>query len=97
MSVREAKALTCVPLVFTDVLLLLTLLISYVNSSNFLKFKLKLTYDTLESVRRLEKTLNLLGIEPWLSMRQAEALTDVSIVFTVVFYYLFLLISYVNS
>ena len=85
------------PLVFTDVLLLLILLISYVNSSNVLKFKFKLTYHTLESVRRLEKTLNLLGIEPWWSIRQAEASTGVPIVLKVVFYYLFLLISYVNS
>ena len=40
---------------------------------------LNLTYHTLESVRRRENTLNLLGIEPWLSIRQADALTAVSI------------------
>ena len=45
----------------------------------------------------LEKTLNLLEIEPWLSIRQADAFTGVLIVFIVVFYCLFLLISYVNS
>ena len=45
----------------------------------------------------LEKTLNLLEIEPWLSIRQADTFTGVLIVFTVVFYCLFLLISYVNS
>ena len=41
--------------------------------------------------------MNLLEIEPWLSIRQADAFTGVLIVFTVVFYCLFLLISYVNS
>ena len=49
-----------------------------------------------ESVRRLEKTLNFLGIEPWLSVRQADALTDGQTMLTHVFYFLFLLISYVN-
>ena len=39
----------------------------------------------------MENTVNLLGIEPWLSIRQADALTGVSMVFIVVFYYLFLL------
>ena len=42
-------------------------------------------------------TLNLLGIEPWLSIRQADALTVVPIVLKDVFYLLILLISYVNS
>ena len=28
-------------------------------------------------VRTLEKSLNLRGVEPWLSIRQAEALTGV--------------------
>ena len=37
--------------------------------------------------------MNLLGIEPWLSIRQDDA----AMVFTVVFYFLFLLISYVNT
>ena len=41
--------------------------------------------------------MNLLGIEPWMSVRQADALTGVPMVFIVVLYYLFLLISYVNS
>ena len=41
--------------------------------------------------------MNLLGIEPWLSIRQADALTGVPMVFTVVLYFLFLIISYVNS
>ena len=46
---------------------------------------LNLTYHTLESVRRLEKYLNLQGIEPWLSIRQADALTAVPMVLTDVF------------
>ena len=50
-------------------------------------------YHTLESVRKLEKTLNLLGMKPWLSIRQAEALTAVPMVLTDVFYLLILLIS----
>ena len=41
--------------------------------------------------------MNLMGIEPWLSIRQAEALTGVAMAFTVLFYFLFLLISYVKS
>ena len=40
--------------------------------------------------------MNLLGIEPWLSIREADALTGVLMVFTVVFYCLLLLIRYVN-
>ena len=43
------------------------------------------------------KTLNLLGFEPWLSIRQAYTLTGVPMVLTDVFYFLFLFISYVNS
>ena len=39
----------------------------------------------LESVRRMEKKLNLLGIEPWLSVRQADALTGGPIVLTDVY------------
>ena len=38
----------------------------------FLKWKGK---QTSESARRLEKILNFLGIELWLSARQADALT----------------------
>ena len=41
--------------------------------------------------------MNLLGIEYWLSIRKADALTGVAIVVTDVFQYLILLISYVNS
>ena len=41
--------------------------------------------------------MNLLEMAPWLSIRQADAFTGVPMVFTVVYYYLFLLISYVNS
>ena len=41
--------------------------------------------------------LNLLGIKPWLSIRQADALTVVPIMLTDVFYLLILLFSYVNS
>ena len=41
--------------------------------------------------------MNLLEIEPWLSIGEADALTGVPMVFTVVFYCLFLLIRYVNS
>ena len=52
------------------------------NSSTVRKLTLNITYHTLENVRRLEKTLNLLGIEPWLSIRQADALTGVSIMLT---------------
>ena len=38
--------------------------------------------------------MNLLGIEPWLSIRQAYALTGVPMVFTVVFcFFLFLLLA----
>ena len=44
----------------------------------------------------LEITPNLLGIEPWLSVRQADALTSDQMIFTTVFYFLILLISYVN-
>ena len=43
------------------------------------------------------KTLNLLGIEQWLPIRQADVLTGVPMVFTDVFLLLILLISYVNS
>ena len=50
----------------------------------------------LESVQRLEKTLHLLDIEPWLYVRQADALTADQTMLTNVFYFLFLLISYVN-
>ena len=41
--------------------------------------------------------VNLLGIQPWLSIRQADALTGVPIAITFVLYYLFIPISYVNS
>ena len=41
--------------------------------------------------------MNLLGIEPWLSIQQADALTGVPMVFTVAFLYLFVLTSYENS
>ena len=41
--------------------------------------------------------MNLLGIEPWLYIRQADALTGVPIAITVVLYFLFRPISYVNS
>ena len=58
---------------------------------------LNLTYHTLESVLRLEKTLNLPVIEPLFSIRQADALTAVPILLTDVFYLLILIISYVNS
>ena len=42
------------------------------------------------------KNPELLGIEPWLSVRQADALIDDQTMFTSVFYFLILLISYVN-
>ena len=51
----------------------------------------------LTDVRRLEKTLNLQGIKPSFSIQQADTLTGAPMEFTVVFYFLFLLISYVNS
>ena len=51
------------------------LLISYVNISIGLKPNLTLMLGTPEGVRRLEKSLNFLGIETWLSVRQADALT----------------------
>ena len=82
LSIRQAETLTGVLIVFTDVFWLLILRISYVNSSTVLKYTLNLTYHTLESVSRLKKTLNLLGIEPLLSIRQADALTGVPMVFT---------------
>ena len=44
----------------------------------------------------LEETLNFLGIEPWLSVRQADDLTAGQTMVTHVFYYLILLISYIN-
>ena len=47
-----------------------------------------------ESVLRLEKSLNFLGIEPLLPVRPADALTAEQTLCTHVFYYLFLLISY---
>ena len=53
----------------------LILLISYVNYSIGLKPDLTLIQGTPESARRLEQTLNLLGIELWLSVRQADTLT----------------------
>ena len=44
----------------------------------------------LESVRKLEKTLNFLGIEPCLSIRQGDALTGGPIMLTVDFLFLIL-------
>ena len=59
----------------THVFYFLFLLTSYVNYSTGFKPNLSLILGTLESVRRLEKILNFLGMEPWLSVRQADALT----------------------
>ena len=56
-----------------------------VSSSTVLKFTFNLTKHTLENVRRLENTVNLLGMEPWLSIRQFDALTGVSMALTDVF------------
>ena len=47
-------------------------------------------------MQRVEKTLNFLGIEPWLSVRQADGLTSSQSMVTNVFYSLILFISYVN-
>ena len=38
----------------------------------------------------MEDTLNLLGIEPWLSVRQADAVTGLPMIITIVSYFLFL-------
>ena len=80
----------------TDVYLFLILLISYVNYSTGVKSTLNLTILTLESVGRLDKTLNFLGIKTWLSVRQADALTVGQTMLTHVFLFLILIISYVN-
>ena len=52
--------------------------------------------QTQKVYERLEKTLNFLGIEPWLPVREADALTAGQTMLTHVFYFLFRLISYVN-
>ena len=45
----------------------------------------------------MEKILNFLGIDPCLSIQQADTLTAGPMVLTDVFYMLILLISFVNS
>ena len=72
--------------------LFLFLLIIYVNH----QFTFNLTNLYFKKVYVGLKKLNLLRIEPWLSIRKAEALIGVPMVFTVVFYFLFLFISYVS-
>ena len=81
LSIRQADTLTGVPIVLTDVFWLLILLISYINSCTVLKPYLTHTRVCIH----FGKTLNLLGIESWLSIRQADALTAVQIVLTDVF------------
>ena len=50
-----------------------------------MNLRLTLPISNLRHIRKLKNTLNLMGIEPWLSIRQADALTGVSIVLTDVF------------
>ena len=81
LSIRQADALTGLLIVFTVVFYCLFLLISYVNSCTVLKAFLT---DTRKCAQA-GKTLNLLGIEPWLSIRKADALKVVPIMLTDVF------------
>ena len=62
----------------------------------YLKPDQSLILGTLESVRRLEKTLNFLGIERWLSVRKADPSTAGQTMLTHVFLFLILLIGYIN-
>ena len=72
----------------THVCYFLILLISYINYSTGLIPHQSLILGTLETVRKLEKTLNFLGIKLWLSVRQADALTAGQMMLTHLFSYL---------